>query len=954
MPTRNEHLLDHPDHFADRHVGPRDADVAAMLAELGVASLDELIAQTVPEGIRAASPLALPAPLSESAAVARLRELAARNQIWRSFIGTGYSDCVTPAPIVRYVLENPGWYTQYTPYQAEISQGRLEALLNFQTMIADLTGLPIANASMLDEGTAAAEAMTLCRRAGANKDRAAVFFVSERCHPQTIAVVKTRALPLEIEVVVGNHETWDFSRPTFGALVEYPATCGEVVDYAPFVAKAHAAKCAVVVAADLLALTLLKSPGEIGADVAVGSSQRFGVPLSYGGPHAGYMAAREEFKRQIPGRIIGVSRDAQGKPALRLALQTREQHIRREKATSNICTAQVLLAVMASMYAVYHGPEGLKKIAGRVHLLAETLRGALRGLGCGVGDGVVFDALRVVPGPRPTSEVLEAAAGKKINLRVFEDGALGVALDEATTAADLQDLYEVFGGPTKLDWEALAASAAVEFPAGLRRGTPFMQEKVFNRYHCEMELMRYIKSLESRDLSLAQAMTPLGSCTMKLNGAAEMFAITWPEFAKLHPFAPAEQAAGYQELAAELTRWLTTITGFHAATLMPNSGAAGEYTGLQVIRAYHHSRGDARRKVCIIPESAHGTNPASAALAGMEVVPVKCNERGDIDVDDLKAKAEAHRDTLAALMVTYPSTHGVFEEGIKTICKIVHDNGGQVYVDGANMNALVGLCRPADFGGDLCHLNLHKTFSIPHGGGGPGVGPICVAKHLAAFLPKHPVVPTGGERGIGAVASGPMGSAGVLPIPYAYIAMMGTKGLEKATKTAILNANYLAVKLAPHFPIVYTGKNGRVAHECIIDLKPVKQAAGIEADDIAKRLMDYGFHAPTMSWPVHDSLMIEPTESESKEELDRFVEAMVMIREEIREIEEGKADRADNLLKNAPHTAAVCAADDWKHPYSRERAAFPTQFTKERKFWPYVGRVDNVAGDRNLVCTCMG
>ncbi len=947
---RSAELPNLSDVFAERHIGPRDADIAAMLAELGVSSLDDLTAKAVPAAIRMAGELDLPAPVSERDVLDDLRRIAGENQVWRSYIGMGYHGCITPPPILRNILENPGWYTQYTPYQAEISQGRLEALLNYQTMIEDLTGLPVANASMLDEATAAAEAMTMCRRVHAGKNDDAVFFVSERCHPQTIAVVKTRAVPLGIEVVVGSHETWDFSRPTFGVLLQYPATCGRVLDYGPFAELAHQHKAMVVVAADLLAVALLRAPAEFGADVAVGSAQRFGVPMGFGGPHAAYLATKDEFKRQLPGRIIGVSKDASGRPALRLALQTREQHIRREKATSNICTAQVLLAVMASMYAVYHGPEGLARIARRTRAMAVALKGELAALGYVLGDAEVFDTLHVVKGPRSAAEVLRSATQRSINLRHFEDGALGVALDETVALSDLQDLYECFGGTAQVDWAARVNGAAA--PAAKHaRATAYLQHPVFHRYRSETEFLRYVKALENRDLSLTAAMIPLGSCTMKLNAAAEMLPITWPGFTALHPFAPAAQAAGYRELIERLGQWLCEITGFAGVSFQPNAGSQGEYTGLLTIRAHHIARGQAHRDVCLIPESAHGTNPASAAMAGMDVVVTKCDHDGNIDIADLEARAAQYADRLAALMVTYPSTHGVFEEGIRTICEIVHGHGGQVYLDGANMNALVGLCRPGDLGADVCHLNLHKTFCIPHGGGGPGMGPICVAEHLVPYLPTHPEG-CGTKEAIGAVSAAPFGSADILPIPYAYIAMMGPAGLRRATQMAILNANYVAAKLHEHFPVLYRGRGGFVAHECIVDVRPFKHDTGVDVEDIAKRLMDYGFHAPTMSFPVPGTLMIEPTESESKEELDRFIEAMVMIRAEIRDIAEGRADKANNLLKNAPHTARVVTADGWDRPYSRERAAFPTRWTRERKFWPAVSRVDNPYGDRNLVCAC--
>ena len=940
----------HPDRFVDRHIGPRDVDVAAMLRELGVESLDGLVDTTVPRAIRSASPLRLGEARSEREAMADLAALASRNEVFRSYIGLGYHDCITPAVIQRNVLENPGWYTQYTPYQAEIAQGRLEALLTFQTIVIDLTGLPVANASLLDEGTAAAEAMTMCRRVLEGAAEGRPFFVSERCHPQTIEVVRTRARALGIEVVVGDHERMAVEPPPYAALVSYPTTDGEMLDYGPFLRRVHEAGALGIVTADLLALTLFREPAAFGADVVVGTTQRLGVPLGYGGPHAAYMATREEFKRQIPGRIVGMSKDASGKPALRLALGTREQHIRRDKATSNICTAQVLLAVMAAMYAVYHGPDGLRAIARRLHGQALRLSRALAAAGLEVRTRTPFDTLRVAPGAGGQAAVLAAARARRINLRAYDDGDVGIALDETVGESDLRDVVEAVGGD--------AASLPVDLdevpppPAALRRDSPFLTHPVFHRFHSETELQRYLRRLEARDLSLTTSMIPLGSCTMKLNAAAEMLPISLPGFARLHPFAPAEQAQGYAELFRRLEAQLAEITGFAGVSLMPNAGSQGEYTGLLVIRAWHASRGDTDRNVCLIPVSAHGTNPASAVMAGLQVVPVLCDPQGNIVVDDLRARLAAHRGRVAAMMVTYPSTYGVFEEGIRTVCDLVHEAGGQVYLDGANMNALVGLCRPGEFGADVCHLNLHKTFCIPHGGGGPGMGPICVAPHLVPFLPRHPLTGGGPDDAVGPVASAPFGSASILPISYAYIAMMGAEGLRRATEVAILNANYVATRLAPHYPLLFTGRGGRVAHECIVDLRPLKSAAGIDPDDVAKRLMDYGFHAPTLSWPVAGTLMIEPTESESKEELDRFCEAMIMIREEVREIERGQADRAVNLLKMAPHTAEAVTGDLWERPYARSRAAFPTMATRQHKFWPAVGRVDNAHGDRHLVCAC--
>ena len=942
---------DASDDFALRHLGAHGADVAAMLEAVGVSSLDALIDATVPPAIRLHRRLNLSGPRSESDVLAELRAIAAKNQVYRSYIGMGYYDTLTPGVILRNILENPAWYTAYTPYQPEIAQGRLEALLNFQTMVADLTGLPIANASLLDEATAAAEAMTMCKRgqkhAGGN-----VFFVSEKCHPQTIAVVLTRAEPLGIEVVVGDHRAYVWDGQAFGALLQYPDTEGTVQDFTGFIAEAHAAGALVVVATDLLALTLLTPPGEFGADIAIGSSQRFGVPMGYGGPHAAFMATRDELKRIMPGRLIGVSVDSAGAPALRLALQTREQHIRRERATSNICTAQVLLAIMASMYAVYHGPDGLRRIAERVRRRTLVLATTLQQLGYQINDGPIFDTLKITGGPRSAVDLIAAARAKRINLRAYADGAVGVALDEAVSATDLTTLLELFGVADALGIDELAGRLSPDYAPPFQRSSAYLTHPVFGRYHTETEMLRYIYRLQSRDLSLAQAMIPLGSCTMKLNATTEMAAITWPEFAGLHPFAPLDQAQGYAELFAKLEAALTEITGFAAVSLQPNAGSQGEYTGLLTIRDYHHSRGEAHRRICLIPSSAHGTNPASAVMAGMEVVVVACDDQGNVDLADLAAKAAEHSHDLAAIMVTYPSTHGVFEAGIVELCRVVHSHGGQVYMDGANMNAQVGLCRPADIGADVCHLNLHKTFTIPHGGGGPGMGPIGVAAHLAPFLPTHPVVPgVGGSQSTRTVAAAPWGSPSILPIPYAYIALMGAEGLTAATKMAILNANYIAARLQPYFPVLYRGENGYVAHECILDMRQFKHA-GVEVDDIAKRLMDYGFHAPTMSFPVAGTLMIEPTESESKAELDRFCDAMIAIRAEIARVESGAADPHDNVLKGAPFTALAVSADTWDRPYSRQAAAYPTAFSREYKFWPAVGRIDSVYGDRHLVCTC--
>jgi glycine dehydrogenase len=945
-------LLRPQDQFVRRHVGPGPADLAPMLEAIGSDSLDALVDAAVPEAIRLRRPLNLPKPRGESEVLAELRCLAARNLPFRSFIGMGYYDCLTPPVILRNILEDPGWYTAYTPYQPEIAQGRLEALLNFQTMVADLTGLDIANASLLDEATAAAEAMTMAKRAS-RYDGATVFFVSERCHPQTIAVVQTRAEPLEIEVVVGDHTTYDFNRATFGVLLQYPDTDGSLHDYRAFVERAHAAGALVAVATDLLALTLLTPPGEFGADIAVGSSQRFGVPMGYGGPHAAFMATRDALKRLMPGRLVGVSVDADGAPALRLALQTREQHIRREKATSNICTAQVLLAVVASMYAVYHGPDGLRRIAGRVRLLTATLAEALQAQGYAVNAEPVFDTLKIMGGPRTQADLVAAARAAEVNLRIYADGAVGVALDEATTLDELIALVGVFAADAEIDVKALADRVESAYPVPFRRQTDYLTHPVFHKYHTETEMLRYIHRLQSRDLSLVHAMIPLGSCTMKLNATTEMLPITWAEFGRIHPFAPLDQTEGYQELFARLAAALAEITGFAAVSFQPNAGSQGEYAGLLMIRAYHRARGEGHRRICLIPSSAHGTNPASAVMAGMDVVVVACDERGNVDLVDLRAKAEQHSRELAAIMVTYPSTHGVFESGIVELCAIVHAHGGQVYMDGANMNAQVGLCRPGDIGADVCHLNLHKTFCIPHGGGGPGMGPIGVAAHLAPYLPMHPeVAGVGGEQGADTVSAAPWGSPSILPISYAYIAMMGAAGLTEATAVAILNANYIAARLEPYYPVLYRSDNGLVAHECILDVRPLKEFA-IEVDDIAKRLMDYGFHAPTMSFPVPGTLMIEPTESESKAELDRFCDAMIAIRAEIAAVERGEADPERNVLKGAPHTAQAVSADAWDRPYSRELAAYPTAWSREFKFWPTVGRIDSVYGDRHLVCTCV-
>ena len=935
-------LLAPTDSFARRHHGADAAETAALLAALGHSSLDTLADTAVPPAIRRGA-LNLPAAIGESAALAELRGYARENKIFRSFIGLGYHGTHVPGVIQRNILENPGWYTAYTPYQAEISQGRLEALLNFQTMICDLTGLEIAGASMLDEGTAAAEAMMMCHRLKEGAaDTHRRFFVSDKCHPQTIDVVQTRAKPLGVEIVVGDHRTFAPTADCFGVLVQYPDTTGSIHDFEKFFAAAHAAGAFTIVAADLLALTLLRAPGEFGADVAVGSAQRFGVPMGFGGPHAGFLATKDAFKRQMPGRLVGVSKDAQGDPAMRLALGTREQHIRRDKATSNICTAQVLLAVMASMYAVYHGPDGLRKIACRVKLLTEVLAAGLRATGAKVNAEPVFDTLNV--SGIDAKKIHAAAEAKQFNVRHVDAHTVGISLDETTSIEDVQNLLWLFGAA------ALPAVQPADYPAPHARTSAFLTHPTFARYHNEHEMLRYIKRLESKDLSLVHSMISLGSCTMKLNATSEMFPVSWPEFGGLHPFAPAEQTRGYAKLFRDLEIWLSEITGFAAVSLQPNAGSQGEYAGLLTIRGYHASRGEGRRNICLIPTSAHGTNPATAAMCGFKVVPVACDTNGNIDVADLTAKAAAHATDLAALMVTYPSTHGVFESSIKDICATIHAHGGQVYMDGANMNAQVGLTSPGHIGADVCHLNLHKTFCIPHGGGGPGMGPIGVAKHLAPFLPGHVFSE---NSKVGAVSAAPFGSASILVISWMYIRMMGPDGLTEATKKAILNANYVARRLDAFFPVLYRGNAGLIAHECIVDLRGWKKH-GLEAEDAAKRLMDYGYHAPTLSFPVPGTLMIEPTESESKAELDRFCDALIAIHGEMQAVANGEADKTSNLLKHAPHTAKVICADKWDRPYSRERAAFPDHHTRASKFWPAVGRVDNVYGDRNLVCSCVG
>jgi glycine dehydrogenase len=943
-------LPPHPDQFPRRHIGPGPEETREMLDLLGYPSLDALVDDAVPPQIRLKRPLQLPPARSEFEALAALKEIAAQNQVFRSYIGMGYYDCITPPVIQRNMLENPGWYTPYTPYQAEVAQGRLEALLNFQTMVIDLTGLEVANASLLDEATAAAEAMTMCHSIKSGRN---TFFVSADCHPQTIDVVKTRAGALGIEVTVGDHQTFQFSDQVCGALVQYPNTFGEILDYSGFIEQAHATGALVAVAADLLSLTLLRPPGEFGADMALGSTQRFGVPLGYGGPHAAYFATRDALKRNMPGRIVGVSKDSRGRPAFRLALQTREQHIRREKATSNICTAQALLANMAAMFACYHGPSGLQQIARRIHLMTVVLATGLRRLGYRVGPKTFFDTLRVDLGDKRAEDIQKSAEAARMNFRVIGEHELGIALDETTTGKDLLDILRVFNANRAPDFDAaaLVAEADAAYPPPLARTSPYLTQPVFNRYHSEMEMMRYLKRLASRDLSLTTSMIPLGSCTMKLTAASEMFPITWPEFSRLHPFVPLRQARGYQTLFQQLEDWLAEITGFAGISLQPNAGSQGEYTGLLVIRAWHHSRGEGHRNICLIPTSAHGTNPASAARAGLKVVAIACDDKGNIDLTDLRAKAEAHKANLAALMVTYPSTHGVFEQPIREMCDIIHANGGQLYMDGANLNAQVGLCRPGDIGADVCHMNLHKTFCIPHGGGGPGIGPIGVADHLVEFLPGHVVVKLGGKNPTGAVAAAPWGSASLLPIPWVYIAAMGGPGLTQATQYAILNANYIARRLQNYFPVLYRGHGNLVAHECILDLRQFKD---VTVEDVAKRLMDYGFHAPTISWPVAGTIMVEPTESESKEELDRFCDALISIHAEMKAIESGKADKHNNVLKNSPHTADMLALEPWSHPYSREQACYPAQWLHDHKFWPAVGRIDNVFGDRNLVCSCAG
>jgi glycine dehydrogenase len=942
--------------FIRRHIGPGEPQIAEMLETVGVGSLEELVDRAVPRAIVSDRPLRLDDSKSERAAQTYLRHMSNRNRVFTSMIGMGYYGTVLPPVILRNVLENPGWYTAYTPYQAEVSQGRLEVLLTFQQMVIDLTGMELANASLLDEATAAAEAMAMAQRV--SKSQSHAFFVDRDIHPQSLAVIRTRAHYLGIEVVVGGVETELEAGDYFGFLVQYPSSSGAVRDLRGLIASAHERGMVATVATDLLSLCLLTPPGEMGADIVCGSAQRFGVPMGYGGPHAAFFATRDAYKRSTPGRIIGVSTDSLGRPALRMALQTREQHIRREKATSNICTAQVLLAIIAALYAVYHGPDDLKKIAGRVHRMTLILAEGLKRLGFEVVHEVFFDTVMVtVPGQ--AGRIAAKARESRINLRVIDPDHLGISFDETTKRMDLEALWRVFATreARALDIEALDAEVAERIPESLRRSSDFLTHQVFHLYHGETEMLRYLRWLAAKDVALDRSMIPLGSCTMKLNATTEMIPVTWRQFAFMHPFAPLDQTQGYQQLFEELEEMLCEITGFDAVSLQPNAGSQGEYTGLLVIRAYHESRGEGRRDICLIPSSAHGTNPASAHMAGLEVVVVRCDDHGNVDLDDLKAKAAEHAERLAALMITYPSTHGVFEEAIVEICRIVHDHGGQVYMDGANLNALVGICRPGRIGADVSHMNLHKTFCIPHGGGGPGMGPIGVRGHLAPFLPDHPVVEgvnpaAGGRETVGAVSAAPWGSASILPITWAYIAMMGGDGLRRATQMAILSANYIAKRLSPHYPVLYTGRNGMVAHECIIDLRPIKESCGVTVEDVAKRLVDYGFHAPTMSFPVPDTFMIEPTESEAKRELDRFCDAMIEIRKEIAEIESGEADPTDNLLHNAPHTHHLLLQGDWRKPYSKERAFFPQHPLREDKYWPPVGRIDNVYGDRHLVCTC--
>lgn len=949
--------------FSKRHIGPSDSETESMLESLDLSSLDKLIDQTVPSSIRLKTPLNLPEPLSEYKFLEELKKTAKKNKVYKSYIGLGYYDCLTPGVIQRNIFENPGWYTQYTPYQAEISQGRLEALINFQTLVIDLTKMEIANASLLDEATAAAEAMTMLHRVSVSKrksERPHKFFVSEKCFPQTIDVLKTRAAPLGIELLIGDHGKFDFSDDYFGALLQYPDSEGEINGYSGFVDSAHEKGILVAVAADLLSLTLLTPPGEFGADVVLGSAQRFGVPMGYGGPHAAYFATHESYIRQVPGRIIGVSVDSNGEPAYRMALQTREQHIRREKATSNICTAQALLAIMAGMYAVYHGGDGLQSIAGRIHSTARFIERELGSMDYKQVNSAYFDTLKVNMGKeaqKAIEKIRLLSESEGINFRYIDKKHIGISIDETTESDDVKKLLRIFSALNKSEYDFTRFENAfkdytAEFPEEYRRTSSFLTHPVFDRYRSETKMLRYIRKLESKDLSLTTSMIPLGSCTMKLNATTEMLPVTWPEFSKMHPFAPKKQAAGYLKIFKELEGYLSEITGLHSVSLQPNSGAQGEYAGLLVIRDFYKDRGEEERNVTLIPSSAHGTNPASAAMAGMRVVVVGCDEHGNIDIDDLKKKAEKHKNALSALMLTYPSTHGVFEERVRDMCSIVHENGGQLYLDGANMNAQVGITSPAEIGADVCHINLHKTFSIPHGGGGPGMGPICVAEHLAPYLPGHPVVDPGNAKQSSSVSASPWGSASILLVSYAYIKLLGKTGVREATEYAILNANYIKSRLEKYYGVLYSGSNGRVAHEFILDLRRFKRDCGVDVEDVAKRLMDYGFHAPTISWPVAGTMMIEPTESEAKDELDRFCDALISIHKEIEEIAEGVSDSADNVLKGAPHTARAALIGDWKHPYSRKKALYPLPYVEEYKFWPPVGRINNPYGDRNLVCSC--
>jgi len=925
--------------FSLRHIGPRKSEINEMLEELGLKNIDELIEKTIPESIHIKSELNIGNGLDEFSLLKKIKSIASKNKVARSYIGTGYYGTITPPVIQRNILENPGWYTAYTPYQAEISQGRLEALLNYQTMVTEMTGLNISNASLLDESTAAAEAMVMMLRSTKDRNQ---FLVASDCHPQTIDVLKTRSEPIGVELIIKPLDEFNFTDKTFGVLIQYPSTDGKVFDFEDLCKQAHDNGSLVAVATDLMALALIPTPGEIGADIAVGNSQRFGVPMGFGGPHAAFISAKENFKRKMPGRIIGESVDSNGNRALRMALQTREQHIRRDKATSNICTAQVLLAVIAGMYSIYHGPIGIKAIANRIHDKTKILANSLKSSGYKIVYEQFFDTIRISLRNNSVNEIVKAAESNNLNFRYFDNGDVGISLDETTSQGDLNDILSIFNSEL---------SQSDDFNLSLNRKSTFLNHEVFNKYHSETEMMRYMHRLETKDLTLNTSMISLGSCTMKLNAAAEMMPITWPEFAFLHPFAPADQTKGYQELSNSLSDWLIDITGLNGCSLQPNSGAQGEYAGLLVIRAYHLDNGDSQRNIILIPSSAHGTNPASAVMAGMNVEVVKCDEKGNIDLSDLKIKAETNSDHLAGIMITYPSTHGVFEEAIGKVCELIHNHGGQVYLDGANLNAMVGISRLGEFGADVCHINLHKTFAIPHGGGGPGMGPICVAKHLTQYLPGHPNIESS-SKAIHAVSGAPIGSGGILPISWAYIAMLGNNGLKLSTQVAILNANYMAHRLKDHFPILYRGTNGYSAHEFILDLRPLKRDHNISDEDVAKRLIDYGYHAPTMSFPVPGTLMIEPTESESKRELDQFCDAMILIKKEIQDIIDGKLDKNDNPLTNAPHTAQVVSNDNWDHAYSRTQAAYPAKWLKEHKYWPSVGRVDNAYGDRNLVCTC--